>query len=56
MIHQLEARFHGLMPYTQGYSNPIAMIRGMMDLFMAQPFGGKSLLQRCAHTYNSPYP
>ncbi|KAG8766031.1 hypothetical protein FRC15_006637 [Serendipita sp. 397] len=27
-------------------SNPLAMIRGLMDLFMAQPFGGKSLLQR----------
>ncbi|KAG6880037.1 hypothetical protein C0992_007354 [Termitomyces sp. T32_za158] len=27
-------------------SNPIAMIRGVLDLFLAQPFGGRSLLQR----------
>ncbi|KIM25249.1 hypothetical protein M408DRAFT_331345 [Serendipita vermifera MAFF 305830] len=44
-------RFHGLMPYFMlkgilRVSNPMAMIRGVMDLFMAQPFGGKSLLQR----------
>lgn len=44
-------RFHGLMPYFMlkgilRISNPMAMIRGVMDLFMAQPFGGKSLLQR----------
>ncbi|CCA75758.1 hypothetical protein PIIN_09748 [Serendipita indica DSM 11827] len=44
-------RFHGLMPYFMlkgilKISNPMAMIRGVMDLFMAQPFGGKSLLQR----------
>ncbi|KAG8806361.1 hypothetical protein FRC18_006122 [Serendipita sp. 400] len=44
-------RFHGLMPYFMlkgilRISNPLAMIRGLMDLFMAQPFGGKSLLQR----------
>lgn len=46
-------RFHGLMPYFMlkgilRVSNPMAMIRGVMDLFMAQPFGGKSLLQRYA--------
>lgn len=27
-------------------SNPVAMIRSILDLFLAQPFGGKSLLQR----------
>lgn len=27
-------------------SNPVAMIRGILDLFTAQPFGGRSLLQR----------
>ncbi|KAG8834897.1 hypothetical protein FRC17_006444 [Serendipita sp. 399] len=52
-------RFHGLMPYfvLKGIlkiSNPMAMIRGLMDLFMAQPFGGRSLLQRyvkCDRTF-----
>ncbi|KAF8655309.1 hypothetical protein AX16_003206 [Volvariella volvacea WC 439] len=44
-------RIHGLMPYfmlktTLKISNPIAMIRSVLDLFLAQPFGGKSLLQR----------
>ncbi|KAF5388233.1 hypothetical protein D9615_000431 [Tricholomella constricta] len=44
-------RIHGLMPYfilktTLKISNPIAMIRGVLDLFLAQPFGGRSLLQR----------
>lgn len=44
-------RIHGLMPYMilKGIlriSNPVAMIRGVLDLFTAQPFGGKSLLQR----------
>jgi len=28
------------------FSNPIAMLRGILDLFLAQPFGQKSLLQR----------
>lgn len=27
-------------------SNPVGMIRGILDLFLAQPFGGRSLLQR----------
>lgn len=45
-------RIHGLMPYFMlkaalKISNPIGMIRTMLDLFMAQPFGGRSLLQRC---------
>ncbi|KAF8640050.1 hypothetical protein AX17_001292 [Amanita inopinata Kibby_2008] len=44
-------RIHGLMPYfmlktTLKISNPISMIRSILDLFLAQPFGGKSLLQR----------
>ncbi|KAF9646004.1 hypothetical protein BDM02DRAFT_3189196 [Thelephora ganbajun] len=44
-------RIHGLMPYFMmkaalKISNPVAMIRSMLDLFLAQPFGGKSLLQR----------
>jgi hypothetical protein len=44
-------RSHGLMPYFMlkaalKISNPISMIRSIMDLFLAQPFGGRSLLQR----------
>ncbi|PWN50886.1 hypothetical protein IE53DRAFT_410573 [Violaceomyces palustris] len=44
-------RMHGLMPYfvLRGIlrvSNPVAMIRGVIDLFLAQPFGQRSLLQR----------
>jgi hypothetical protein len=44
-------RVHGLMPYFMlktalKISNPIGMIRSILDLFLAQPFGGKSLLQR----------
>ena len=44
-------RIHGLMPYFMlkaalKISNPMGMIRGVLDLFMAQPFGGRSLLQR----------
>ncbi|KAM6495865.1 protein of unknown function in PX-proteins (DUF3818) domain containing protein [Amanita muscaria] len=44
-------RIHGLMPYFMlktalKISNPIGMIRSILDLFLAQPFGGKSLLQR----------
>lgn len=27
-------------------SNPVAMVRGILDLFLAQPFGGRSLMQR----------
>jgi hypothetical protein len=42
---------HGLMPYfvMRGIlkiSNPIAMIRAFLDLFLARPFGQSSLLQR----------
>lgn len=44
-------RLHGLMPYFMmktalKISNPVSMIRNIMDLFLAQPFGGRSLLQR----------
>lgn len=44
-------RLHGLMPYfvLKGIlkiSNPMAMIRGVLDLFLARPFGGQSLVQR----------
>ncbi|KAH9482684.1 PX domain-containing protein [Psilocybe cubensis] len=44
-------RIHGLMPYFMmktalKITNPVAMIRSMLDLFLAQPFGGRSLLQR----------
>ncbi|RDX55630.1 hypothetical protein OH76DRAFT_1525271 [Lentinus brumalis] len=44
-------RIHGLMPYFMmkavlKMSNPMGMIRGILDLFLAQPFGGRSLLQR----------
>ncbi|KAK4688456.1 hypothetical protein P7C73_g1666, partial [Tremellales sp. Uapishka_1] len=44
-------RLHGLMPYfvLKGIlkiSNPMAMIRGVLDLFLARPFGGQSLIQR----------
>ncbi|KIP04876.1 hypothetical protein PHLGIDRAFT_75142, partial [Phlebiopsis gigantea 11061_1 CR5-6] len=44
-------RVHGLMPYFMlkaalRISNPVGMIRGVLDLFLAQPFGGRSLLQR----------
>ncbi|BEI87139.1 hypothetical protein CcaverHIS002_0704850 [Cutaneotrichosporon cavernicola] len=44
-------RMHAIMPYFMlkgilKISNPIAMIRGVLDLFLARPFGGQSLLQR----------
>lgn len=43
-------RLHKLVPYTVmtqilRFTNPLAIMKGMMDLFMAQPFGGHSLLQ-----------
>lgn len=46
-------RIHGMMPYFMlkgilKISNPMAMIRGLLDLFLARPFGGQSLLQRWA--------
>lgn len=44
-------RIHGLMPYfvlrqILRISNPVAMIRAVLDVFLAQPFGQRSLLQR----------
>ncbi|KAH9994127.1 hypothetical protein BJV74DRAFT_884252 [Russula compacta] len=44
-------RIHGYMPYFMlkaalKISNPVTMIRSVLDLFLAQPFGGRSLLQR----------
>ncbi|KAI8601259.1 hypothetical protein EDD21DRAFT_112260 [Dissophora ornata] len=40
-----------LMPYRAMWgilkvSNPMAMMKGIMDLFLAQPFGSRSLMQR----------
>jgi len=44
-------RIHSLMPYFMlrqilRISNPVSMIRGVLDLFLAQPFGGRSLAMR----------
>ncbi|KAF2724939.1 hypothetical protein K431DRAFT_281407 [Polychaeton citri CBS 116435] len=44
-------RIHGLVPYTTlkqviRFANPAAVMSGVLDLFMAQPWGAKSLLQR----------
>jgi Domain of unknown function in PX-proteins (DUF3818) len=44
-------RVHGLMPYFMirgvlRISNPVAMIRNLLDLFLARPFGQTSLIQR----------
>ncbi|KAK5822435.1 hypothetical protein F5H01DRAFT_289496 [Linnemannia elongata] len=44
-------RTHLLMPYRTMWgilkvSNPMAMMKGIMDLFLAQPFGKSSLMQR----------
>jgi hypothetical protein len=44
-------RINGLMPYFMmrqilKISNPVAMIRAGLDLFLARPFGSPSLLQR----------
>lgn len=43
-------RLHKLMPYTVminilRFTNPMVIIKTMVDLMMASPFGGKSLLQ-----------
>lgn len=43
-------RLHRLMPYTMmsqimKFTNPMAIMKGMIDLFMTQPLGGRSLLQ-----------
>ncbi|GAA5852283.1 hypothetical protein JCM9279_002489 [Rhodotorula babjevae] len=44
-------RMHGIMPYFMlrgilRISNPVAMIRAVLDLFLARPFGSTSLLQK----------
>ncbi|KAF9438593.1 hypothetical protein BGZ76_006645 [Entomortierella beljakovae] len=44
-------RTHLLMPYRAMWgilkvSNPMAMMKGIVDLFLAQPFGRRSLMQR----------
>ncbi|KAG9064290.1 hypothetical protein KI688_003478 [Linnemannia hyalina] len=44
-------RTHFLIPYRTMWgilkiSNPMAMMKGIMDLFLAQPFGSRSLMQR----------
>ncbi|KAK9377360.1 uncharacterized protein V1513DRAFT_97151 [Lipomyces chichibuensis] len=44
-------RIHRMMPYALlknviRFSNPVSMMKAMLDLFLAQPFGQKSLLQR----------
>ncbi|CAO3588023.1 unnamed protein product [Absidia cylindrospora] len=44
-------RTHSLMPYRAiaqilKVSNPFIMVKGILDLFLAQPFGGRSLFQR----------
>lgn len=44
-------RTHGLMPYRTmavilRFSNPMSMVKSFLDLFLAQPFGGRSLFQR----------
>ncbi|CAO3640957.1 unnamed protein product [Cunninghamella blakesleeana] len=42
---------HAFLPYRTlstllRFSNPIKMVKGMLDLFLARPFGGSSLMQR----------
>ena len=44
-------RTHEMLPYRTmkmilRYTNPIRIMKAMMDLFMAQPLGSKSLMQR----------
>jgi len=44
-------RMHAMIPYwamrgVLKISNPVAMIRGVLDLFLARPFGATSLVQR----------
>jgi hypothetical protein len=49
-LNQLR-RTHSMMPYRTlsmilKISNPMYMVKGVLDLFLAQPFGSKSLFQR----------
>ena len=44
-------RIHSLIPYTMlknviRIANPAAVMSGVLDIFLAQPFGTRSLLQR----------
>ncbi|QIW97072.1 hypothetical protein AMS68_002590 [Peltaster fructicola] len=44
-------RIHSLVPYTAlkqviRFTNPAAVMKGVLDMFMAQPLGTKSLMQR----------
>ncbi|TKA75288.1 hypothetical protein B0A49_04030 [Cryomyces minteri] len=44
-------RIHSLVPYSAlkqviRYANPAAVVAGVLDLFLAQPFGARSLMQR----------
>ncbi|ORX88941.1 hypothetical protein K493DRAFT_340974 [Basidiobolus meristosporus CBS 931.73] len=51
-FHQLQ-QTHGLIPYRTlkgilKISNPTAMMKGILDLFLTQPFGHASIVQRVA--------
>ncbi len=44
-------RIHSLIPYTViknviRVANPAAVMSGILDIFLAQPFGSRSLMQR----------
>lgn len=44
-------RIHSMIPYTAlkqviRFANPVAVMAGVLDLFLAQPFGARSLIQR----------
>lgn len=44
-------RMHSLVPYTAlkqviRFANPAAVMKGVLDLFLAQPLGARSLMQR----------
>lgn len=44
-------RIHSMIPYTAlkqviRFANPVAVMAGVLDLFLAQPFGTRSLVQR----------
>lgn len=44
-------RIHSLIPYGAlknviRIANPAAVMKGVLDLFLAQPFGARSLMQR----------
>src|SRR4051812_42957681 len=44
-------RIHGMVPYKTLWgilkiSNPLMVVKGVLDLFLLQPMGARSLLQR----------